>query len=148
MIEIPANDGKRFYQLKRTIFRQPPTFRHGTASFFNLSSPPNHVFAFFWLSHIIAPPPMAKSAPKSEPQLDILVLGEHPASYLCAAILRVGTKLRVVHSTIPQEVPVDRICLLNPALFSLHKLLEPIKRKLDLTALYGLQFLADEADTA
>ncbi len=91
---------------------------------------------------------MAKPAPKSEPQLDILVLGEHPASYLCAAILRAGTKLRVLHSTIPQEVPVDRVCLLNPALFSLHKLLEPIKRKLDLTALYGLQFLADEADTA
>ena len=77
--------------------------------------------------------------------MDVLVLGEHPAAYLCAALLRAGTKLRIVHATIPNEKPVERICLLNPAFFSLNKLLEPLKRKLDLTAVYGAQFLADDA---
>ena len=98
---------------------------------------------------------MAKTELKREPRVavkpecsaDVLVLGEHPATYLCAALLREGGKLRVLHATIPVEKPVDRIALLNPAFFSLHKSLEPLKRKLDLTAVYGAQFLADEAET-
>lgn len=89
----------------------------------------------------------ARSAVKTVARMDVLVLGEHPASYLCAALLRFSSKLSVLHSTIPDEKPVDRICLLNPAFFSLHKLLEPLKRKLELTAVYGAQFLADEAGT-
>ena len=84
---------------------------------------------------------------KPDPKLDVLVLGEHPATYLCAAVLRQSSKLRVLHATIPEERPVDRTCLLNPAFFSLSKSLEPLKRKLDLTALYGIQFLADEPGT-
>jgi flavin-dependent dehydrogenase len=84
-------------------------------------------------------------------RLDVLVLGEHPCSYLTAALLVGGAgasgKLRVLHATIPQEKPIDRTCLLNPAVFSLHKLLEPVKRKLDLTPIYGVQFLADEPPT-
>src|SRR5438067_2510658 len=97
---------------------------------------------------------MAKSEPKanarvskSEQNVDVLVLGEHPATYLCATLLRVGTNLRVLHATLPDEKPVDRTCLLNPAFFLLHKLLEPLKRKLDLTAIYGAQFLADDPAT-
>src|SRR3954470_24293530 len=90
----------------------------------------------------------SKTEHKTDPKLDVLVLGEHPATYLCAALLRFNTKLRVLHATIPEERSVDRTCLLNPAFFSVHKLLEPIKRKLELCALYGVQFLADEADTA
>ena len=95
---------------------------------------------------------MAKSDTKHEhkadPKLDVLVLGEHPATYLCAALLRQAGKLRVLHATIPEERPVDRTCLLNPAFFSLSKSLEPLKRKLDLMALYGMEFLADEPGTA
>ena len=87
----------------------------------------------------------SRGSSKSDPRADVLVLGEHPATYLCAALLRVATKLRVIHATIPDDKPVDRVCLLNPAFFSLHKLLEPLKRKLDMTAVYGAQFLADEA---
>jgi flavin-dependent dehydrogenase len=89
----------------------------------------------------------ARSSMKTETSVDVLVVGEHPASYLCAALLRVGTKLRIVHATVPEEKSVDRICLLNPEFFSMHKLLEPLKRKLDLTAIYGAQFLADEVTT-
>ena len=84
---------------------------------------------------------------KPESSADVLVLGEHPSTYLCAALLRNETSLRVIHATIPDEKPVDRICLLNPAFFSLHKLLEPLKRKLDLTTIYGAEFLADEVET-
>ena len=80
-------------------------------------------------------------------KLDVLVLGEHPAAYLTAALLRHKTKLRVAHSTIPGEAEPDRLVVINPALFSLHPLLEPLKRKLEMTAVYGLQFLSDDPAT-
>jgi hypothetical protein len=94
-----------------------------------------------------APKLAARTSAKADVHIDVLVIGEHPASYLCAALLRSGTKLRVIHATIPDEKSIDRICLLNPEFFSMHKLLEPLKRKLDLTTIYGAQFLADEATT-
>jgi hypothetical protein len=79
--------------------------------------------------------------------LDALVLGEHPAAYLAAALLKHKTKLRVAHSTIPGESEPDRFVLINPGLFSLHPLLEPLKRKLEMTPLYGVQFLSDDPAT-
>jgi flavin-dependent dehydrogenase len=85
---------------------------------------------------------MAKSAPSAI--ADVLVLGEHPATYLAAALLRQKTKLRVVHSTIPDDDKADRLVVINPSFFSLHPLLEPLRRKLDLCAVYGLQFLSDD----
>ena len=88
-----------------------------------------------------------RAASKSEQKVDVLVLGEHPATYLCATLLRVDGGMRVLHCTLPDEKPVDRTCLLNPAFFSLHKLLEPLKRKLDLTAVYGARFLAEDPET-
>ena len=81
---------------------------------------------------------------KTEPQIDVLVLGEHPATYLSAALLRQKSKLRVVHTTIPGEPEVDRLVVINPSFFTLHPLLEPLRRKLDLVAVYGLQFLSDD----
>ena len=81
---------------------------------------------------------------KTEPQIDVLVLGEHPATYLSAALLRQKSKLRVVHTTIPGEAEVDRLVVINPSFFTLHPLLEPLRRKLDLVAAYGLQFLSDD----
>lgn len=82
---------------------------------------------------------------KSDPQLDVLVLGEHPAAYLCAAILKHKSKLRVLHSTLPHEAWPDRLVILNPALFDVHPLLEPLRRKLEMTAVYGLKFVSDSA---
>jgi hypothetical protein len=84
---------------------------------------------------------------KAEPQLDVLVLGEHPAAYLAAALVRNKSKLRVVHATIPDERLPDRLVVINPSFFSLHPLLEGLKRKLDLSPVYGLQFLSDETGT-
>jgi hypothetical protein len=85
---------------------------------------------------------------KSEPQLDVLVLGEHPAAYLCAALLKYKSKLRVLHSTFPHESWPDRLVIVNPELFDLHPLLEPLRRKLEMTAVYGLRFISDSADVS
>jgi flavin-dependent dehydrogenase len=85
---------------------------------------------------------------KAEPPLDVLVLGDHPAAYLCAALLKHKGKLRVLHSTLPGDVTPDRLVLVNPELFSLHALTESLRRKLDLTGVYGIRFLSDSADTA
>ena len=84
---------------------------------------------------------MAKS--KSEP--DVLVLGDHPSAYFAAALLREGSHpLRILHATIPGEELVDRLCTINPAFFDLHKLLGPLKKKLDMVPIHGLRFLADD----
>jgi hypothetical protein len=80
---------------------------------------------------------------RSEPQLDVLVLGEHPAAYFCAALLTLKSKLRVLHSTLPNESWPDRLVTVNPELFELHPLLEPLRKRLDLVTVYGLKFLAD-----
>ena len=90
---------------------------------------------------------MAKGDTKSDPRLDVLVLGEHPATYLTAALLAHKTKLRVLHATIPGEEPVDRLVTINPAFFDLHPLLGPLLKKLHLTSTYGLRFLADDPET-
>lgn len=79
-------------------------------------------------------------------QVDVLVLGEHPSAYLAAVLLRQSDKLKVMHSTIPAERSIERLVIVNPKFYSLHKLLEPLKRKIDSTAIHGLQFLGDQPD--
>jgi len=81
---------------------------------------------------------------KSPPQVDVLVLGDHPAAYLAAALLKHKSKYRVVHATIPGERLPDRLVMISPAFFHLHPLLEPLRRKLDVRPVYGLRFLADD----
>lgn len=85
--------------------------------------------------------------PKNQAQVDVLVLGEHPAAYLAAALCRHKTKLRIVHSCIPQEHFPDRLVTINPNFFSLHPLLESLKRKIELKGVYGLEFHADDPAT-
>lgn len=87
---------------------------------------------------------MAKTDAKHESPVDVLVLGEHPASYLTAALLRQKSKLRILHALIPGQEPPDRLVTINSAWFDLHPLLSPLRRKLNLTSVYGLQFLADD----
>ncbi len=72
-------------------------------------------------------------------------MGEHPAAYLCAALLRQKGALEVVHLTLPHEHPPDRLVTINPEFFDLHKLLEPLKKTLKLTPVWSLQFLGDDA---
>lgn len=101
---------------------------------------------------IIRPYVKTKAAPQSSrekppPPLDVLVLGDHPAAYLAATMLHAGEKgknPRVAHATLPGEHEPDRLVIINPAVFSLHPLLEPIRRRLEATAIYGLQFISDD----
>ena len=88
---------------------------------------------------------MAKT--NAHPPIDMLVLGEHPAAYLTAALLKHKSKFNVLHATIPDERAPDRLVMLNPAMFDLHPILGPIRRKLETTSIYGLQFLADDPAT-
>jgi flavin-dependent dehydrogenase len=84
--------------------------------------------------------------PKQAPVPDVLVMGEHPAAYFCAALLRQKGALEVLHATLPHEHPPDRLVTINPEFFTLHKLLEPLRKRLKLTSVFGLQFLGDEAN--
>ncbi len=103
---------------------------------------------------------MKKFDPKLDAPIDVLVLGEHPSAYLTAALLRADPagraskaskakpKLRVVHATLPADQPVDRLVLINPALFDLHPLLAGVGKGVFTTAVQGVRFLADDAGTA
>ncbi len=81
---------------------------------------------------------------KSHPQLDVMVLGEHPCTYFAAILLAASAKVRAAHCCIPANADPDRLVLINPALFDLHPLLAPLRRKLEMTAVYGLQFVGDD----
>ena len=83
--------------------------------------------------------------PRSAPVPDVIVMGEHPAAYLCALLLRQKGALNVVHTCLPHEHSPDRLVTINPEFFDLHKLLEPLRKKLKLSAVWGLQFLGDDA---
>ena len=84
---------------------------------------------------------------KSKDLVDVLVLGEHPCAYLAADLLAAKPPLRVVHCTIPDERVADRLVLINPQLFALHKPLEKLRKKLSLTGICGLDLLADDGAT-
>ncbi len=84
---------------------------------------------------------------KANPQPDVLVLGQHPCAYLAAAILMEKPGVGVTHATIPGDQPPDRLVVLNPEWFSLYKPLEKLKKKLELTPVWGARFLASDAAT-
>jgi hypothetical protein len=85
--------------------------------------------------------------PSTQVAVDVLVLGGHPVAYLAAALLKQKSKLNVLHACLPDERHLDRLVLINPEMFELHPLLHPMRRKLDSTAIYGLQFLSDNPET-
>ncbi|MEA2709186.1 MAG: hypothetical protein QOF78_1787 [Phycisphaerales bacterium] len=84
---------------------------------------------------------------KSNSQPDVLVLGQHPCAYLAACIILEKPGVTVAHATIPGDTPPDRLVIVNPQLFALHKPLEKLKKKLELTAVYGAIFLSEDAET-
>ncbi len=99
---------------------------------------------------------MSKFDPKLDRPIDVLVLGEHPAAYLAAALLRQDgskaakpkPKLRVVHATLPAGQPDDRLVTVNPAVFDLHPLLAGADQALSTTPVHGVRFLSDDPGTA
>src|SRR5438045_5943857 len=84
------------------------------------------------------------SKPKAA-QPDVLILGSHPACYYAAALLQ-EAGVGVLHASIPDEQTKERLVLVNPELFSLHKILASIKTKVPLAPIYGLRFVGDEPD--
>jgi len=91
---------------------------------------------------------MAKFNAKQAVPVDVLILGDHPCAYLAGALLKQKTKLRVVHATLGDREPEDRLVTINPAMFDLHPLLGELKKSLVTTAVHGLRFLSDDAETA
>src|SRR5687768_10320641 len=86
--------------------------------------------------------PVFVNMAKTNAQPDVLVLGQHPCAYLAACIMLEQPGLTVAHATIPGDAPPDRLVIVNPQLFALHKPLEKVKKKLELTPVYGAIFLA------
>jgi flavin-dependent dehydrogenase len=83
---------------------------------------------------------------KPAPSVDVLVLGEHPSAYLAAELL-LDMDVSVVHCTIPTEQVPERLVLVNAQFFGLHKPLEKLKKKLTLSGVWGVNFLADDGST-
>src|SRR5437763_1020948 len=82
---------------------------------------------------------------KTDPLPDVLVIGEHPAAYLAAALVAHKSKVAITHVALPVgHAERDRLVLINPSLFELHPILEAARKQLDLRGIYGLQFLADD----
>lgn len=78
-------------------------------------------------------------------QWDVLILGDHPSAYLAGALLREDGRLRVIH--VRRSIAAgDRLSLINPALFSLHKSLESVRRPLGLHPLRQVRFLGDQPE--
>jgi len=84
---------------------------------------------------------------KPRPQPDVLVLGSHPACYLAAALLQ-EAGIATALATIPGTETPDRLVLINPKLFELHKLTASLKKTTELTPIHGLKFLADDPATS
>ena len=85
---------------------------------------------------------------KSAAHPDVLVLGSHPCSYFAASLLRQNSAIHVTVADIPGQPDDDRLVVINPEFFDLHPSLAGLKRKLDLAAVYGLRFLADDPKTS
>jgi hypothetical protein len=76
---------------------------------------------------------------------DVIILGNHPATYLAGILLRDQPQpLDVLHLPLAAASTPDRLLLINPEFFHLHPSLSELNRTLDLTPIYGVCFLAEE----
>ncbi len=95
---------------------------------------------------------MSKFVAKNTAPIDVLVVGDHPSAYLAAMLLKQKSDLRVVLALPAADRANphadDRLVTINPALFDLHPLITGLKAKLNLTNIFGLHFLSDQAETA
>ena len=66
------------------------------------------------------------------------MLGQHPCAYVAADMLcNAKPPAHVAHATIPDDSTPDRLVLLNPQVFALHKPLEKARKKLATAAVWG-----------
>lgn len=96
------------------------------------------------LSTSRGPPLSSHRMKKTQDVFDVLVLGNHPASYFAAVLTASKSKLRVGHVSIPDEHQPDRLCLLNPRFFTLDPSLAGLKKKLAESTSWGVEFLSDD----
>src|SRR5690606_23221208 len=89
----------------------------------------------------------ARIMPKSPERADVLDVGEHPSAYVATALLRHKSRLSVVHAPPAASAQPDRLARVNPDFFDLHALLGPLKRRLQQTTVYGLQFVSEDGQT-
>ena len=83
---------------------------------------------------------------KSRPQPDVVVLGSHPCCYLATAALH-EANVAAMQATIPGQFVPERLVLVNPKFFELHKLTAGLKKMPELAPIHGLKFLADDPNT-
>ena len=83
---------------------------------------------------------------KSRSQPDVLILGSHPCCSLAGALLH-EQKTSALIASIPGKPIPDRLVLLNPKLFEIHKLTAALKKLTGLVPVNGLRFLADDSAT-
>jgi flavin-dependent dehydrogenase len=76
-------------------------------------------------------------------EFDVIVLGDHPCTYIAALLLRRHGVHRVAHVTIPTDATSDRAVLINAKVFSLDPVLEPWRDSVELTPILGIHFLGD-----
>ncbi|HEV7299473.1 MAG TPA: hypothetical protein VGN72_08935 [Tepidisphaeraceae bacterium] len=79
---------------------------------------------------------------------DVMVLGDHPCTYVAALLLKQGGVARVQHVTIPTDATPNRAVLVNPKLFELHKSLARWRDAQPLVPVHGMRFLSDDPATS
>jgi hypothetical protein len=86
---------------------------------------------------------MAKAAAN---EVDVLVVGQHPAAYLAVRLLREAAALRVTHALGAGGVGgADRLTLINPDFFSLAPGLGKLKEEVELAEVWGIEYLGEQA---
>jgi flavin-dependent dehydrogenase len=75
---------------------------------------------------------------------DVVVLGDHPCTYVAALLLRRLGLQRVGHAIIPTDRTPNRAVVVNPRVFALDDALSPWREALSLTSINGVHFLADD----
>lgn len=78
---------------------------------------------------------------------DVIVLGDHPCTYVAASLLAAKGSRRVLHVVIPTDRSTNRAVLLNPHLFKLDKSLSSLANQIELMPVTGVRFLCDDLGT-
>jgi hypothetical protein len=78
---------------------------------------------------------------------DVVVLGDHPCTFVAAILLRKAGVKRVRHLVIPTDTTPSRPVLVNPDIFAIDKVLAGWQKDVPLTPVQGVHFLGDDAGT-
>lgn len=85
--------------------------------------------------------------PTSATDCDVLVLGDHPCTYVAVVLLRKAGVKRVRHLVIPTDTTPSRPVLVNPDVFEIDKTLVGWQKNVALSAVNGVHFLGNDVGT-